>query len=115
MRVRVLLLLLSAAASVSAEEKATGKAGVNELHQLSEKLRQNAGADWTSLTEHKFADELATCTIDKEVLGHYLIQDHRFLDAFTMLLASMLVDAPTLEDRIPGAQFLGLITSKERI
>ena len=48
-----------------------------------------------------------------EVLKKYLIQDHRFLDAFVILLASTIANARTLEDRIPGCQFLALITGKE--
>ena len=47
------------------------------------------------------------------VLEKYLIQDHRFLDAFVVLLASMVASCRTLEDRIPGCQFLALITGKE--
>ena len=47
------------------------------------------------------------------VLKKYLIQDHRFLDAFVILLASMVAHARTLEDRIPGCQFLAIITGKE--
>jgi len=47
------------------------------------------------------------------VLKKYLIQDHRFLDAFVVLLASTIANARTLKDRIPGCQFLALITGKE--
>eukprot|EP00802_Teleaulax_amphioxeia_P028015 Tamp_29545.p1 GENE.Tamp_29545~~Tamp_29545.p1 ORF type:complete len:187 (+),score=37.85 Tamp_29545:169-729(+) len=46
-------------------------------------------------------------------MRYYLIQDHRFLDDFVVLLASMVAAAPTLKDRIPGCQFLALITGKE--
>lgn len=46
-------------------------------------------------------------------MRRYLIQDHRFLDAFVVLLASMVAHAPTLKDRIEGCQFLGLVTGKE--
>ena len=42
-----------------------------------------------------------------------LIQDHRFLDSFVVLLASIISKARTLEDRIPGCQFLAIITGKE--
>ena len=59
------------------------------------------------------ADELASGTLDLDVLRCYLIQDHRFLDAFVVLLSSMIAHARSLKDRIPGAQFLGLITGKE--
>ena len=48
-----------------------------------------------------------------KVLKKYLIQDHRFLDAFVILLSSTIAKCRTLEDRIPGCQFLGLITGKE--
>lgn len=47
------------------------------------------------------------------MLKKYLIQDHRFLDAFVILLASTIAKARSLEDRIPGCQFLALITGKE--
>lgn len=47
------------------------------------------------------------------VLGKYLVQDHRFLDAFVVLLASMVANARCLDDRIDGCQFLALITGKE--
>jgi len=46
-------------------------------------------------------------------LKRYLIQDHMFLDAFASLLAAMISRAPTLVDRIPGAQFLAVITGPE--
>jgi len=46
-------------------------------------------------------------------LQGYLIQDHRFLDAFVVLLASMVAHARCLEDRIFGCQFLALVTGKE--
>jgi thiaminase/transcriptional activator TenA len=42
-----------------------------------------------------------------------LVQDHRFLDSFVVLLASIVAKARSLEDRIPGCQFLALITGKE--
>jgi thiaminase (transcriptional activator TenA) len=42
-----------------------------------------------------------------------LIQDHRFIDSFVVLLASMVASCRTLEDRIPACQFLAVITGKE--
>lgn len=47
------------------------------------------------------------------MLKKYLIQDHRFIDAFVVLLASMVASCRKLEDRIPGCQFLAVITGKE--
>jgi thiaminase/transcriptional activator TenA len=80
---------------------------------LSEWLRAEAGEQWERVVSHRFTDELAAGAISGPVLRTYLIQDHRFLDDFTVLLASMIAHAPSLADRVPGAQFLGLITGKE--
>lgn len=80
---------------------------------LTEDLRAHAGAEWTSIVTDGFTDELAAGTLDRDRLKRYLSQDHLFLDAFVVLLASMIAVAPSLEDRIPGAQFLALITGKE--
>jgi thiaminase/transcriptional activator TenA len=51
--------------------------------------------------------------MDFIVLTRYLIQDFQFLDAFVILLASVIANARNLEDRIPGCQFLAVITGAE--
>ena len=76
-------------------------------------MKTAVSEQWQRLVDHKFTIELADGTIDSEVLKKYLIQDHRFLDSFVVLLASMVASCRTLEDRIPGCQFLALITGKE--
>ena len=81
--------------------------------RFTDELRALAGAKWDAVIKHKFTDELAAGTIDHCVLSRYLIQDHRFLDSFVVLLSSMVAAAPTLADRIPGCQFLALITGRE--
>ena len=68
---------------------------------------------WYAITHDPFCDELAAGTLPNATLTRYLVQDHKFLDAFVVLLASMIAHAPTLADRVPGAQFLALITGKE--
>ena len=80
---------------------------------FTEELREAAGDQWTRVINHRFTTELARGDIDRNVLKKYLIQDHRFLDAFVVLLASAIAKARSLDDRIPGCQFLGLITGKE--
>ena len=62
---------------------------------------------------HKFTTDLAAGTIDRKVLKRYLIQDYRFLDAFVVLLGSIVTHARNLDDRIPACQFLALVTSSE--
>lgn len=83
------------------------------MRRFTETLREAAGDQWNRVITHKFTTEIAAGTIDREVLKRYLIQDHRFLDAFVVLLASMISRARSLEDRIPGCQFLAIITGKE--
>lgn len=80
---------------------------------FTEELRAAAGKQWDRVINHRFTTELARGDIDRSVLKKYLIQDHRFLDAFVVLLSSAIAKARNLEDRIPGCQFLGLITGKE--
>lgn len=80
---------------------------------FTEELRAAAGNQWDRVINHRFTTELAKGDIDRDVLKKYLIQDHRFLDAFVVLLASAIAKARSLEDRIPGCQFIGLITGKE--
>ena len=46
-------------------------------------------------------------------MKNYLIQDHRFLDSFVILLASIITKLSCLNDRIAGCQFLGVITGSE--
>ena len=81
--------------------------------QFTDELRVAAGDQWDRIIQHKFTKELAAGTIDRKVLKKYLIQDHRFLDAFVVLLGSIISHARSLEDRIPACQFLALVTSKE--
>lgn len=81
--------------------------------RLTDELRKAAGDQWNRVIHHKFTKELAAGTIDRNVMKRYLIQDYRFLDAFVVLLASVIAHARTLDDRIPGCQFLALITSDE--
>lgn len=80
---------------------------------FSETLRQDALPLWNEVIHHKFTKELASNTIDRQLLKRYLIQDHRFLDSFVVMLASIIAHAQSLSDRIPACQFLALITSKE--
>lgn len=81
--------------------------------RFTDTLREATGDQWDRVINHKFTKELAAGTIDRNVLAKYLIQDYRFLDAFVILLASMVANCRCLEDRIPGCQFLAIITGSE--
>lgn len=80
---------------------------------FTETLRDEVAAEWQRITNDPFTDELAAGTLPNATLATYLIQDHRFLDSFSVLLASMIAAAPSLEDRIPGAKFLACILGEE--
>lgn len=80
---------------------------------FSDELRLAAGDQWERIISHRFTTEIADGSIDRNVLKRYLVQDHRFLDAFVVLLASMVASARCLEDRVEGCQFLALLTGKE--
>ncbi|KAG8464392.1 hypothetical protein KFE25_003455 [Diacronema lutheri] len=84
-----------------------------EAPLFSEWLRTEAGPQWERVVGHRFTRELAAGRLRNETLRSYLVQDHRFLDDFSVLLASAIAAAPTLDDRVPGAQFLALVTSTE--
>lgn len=81
--------------------------------RYTDELRRAAGDQWERVVHHRFTKQLAAGSIDPAVLRRYLIQDHRFLDSFTVLLASIIACLPTLEDRIPACQFLAIITGPE--
>ena len=100
--IRALVILLASLSTVASKEE-----------RFTDSLTSQIQETWDSVVNHRFTDELASGTLDLGVLRCYLIQDHRFIDAFVVLLSSMIAAARSLEDRIPGAQFLGLITSQE--
>ena len=93
-------------------EAATAPADTG-VSSFSEELRLAAGDQWERIISHRFTTEIAHGSIDRRVLKRYLIQDHRFLDAFIVLLASMIASARCLDDRIEGCQFLAVLTGKE--
>ncbi|GMI14776.1 hypothetical protein TrLO_g4334 [Triparma laevis f. longispina] len=80
---------------------------------FTEKLQQSNSAQWQKIVQHEFTIKLAGGTLSASSLKKYLLNDHLFLDAFIVLLSSMIANCRSLEDRIPGCQFLGLVTSAE--
>lgn len=81
--------------------------------RFTDELREGVADSWQAVIAHPFTDALADGTLDPAKMRRYLVQDHRFLDSFVVLLASAVAYAPTLADRIPGCQFLALVTGDE--
>lgn len=80
---------------------------------FSDWLKASVAKDWHRVTHHPFTDAWGKAAVPKRNLENYLIQDHRFIDRFVALLAAAVSRAPTLKDRIPGCQFLALVTGAE--
>ncbi|CAK9065736.1 unnamed protein product [Durusdinium trenchii] len=83
--------------------------------RFSETLREAARDQWNRVVHHRWTKDLAKGTLDLKIMRRYLIQDHRFLDSFVVLLASMVAHARCLEDRIFGCQFLALTSCNEHV
>ncbi|GLO72864.1 aminopyrimidine aminohydrolase [Phaeobacter inhibens] len=81
--------------------------------RATEYLKAQVETDWDAATKHAFTNALAEGSLDPEKMAGYLQQDYLFIDGFVRLLASTVVEAPTLADGVPGAQFLGLICGPE--
>jgi thiaminase/transcriptional activator TenA len=75
--------------------------------------RQRHAELWSRVTNHRLIDQLVDNTIPRRVLARYLAQDHRFLDAFVVLLASIIARARCLADRIPGCQLIASFTDRD--
>ncbi|MEO1479089.1 MAG: TenA family protein [Bacteroidota bacterium] len=83
------------------------------VSKTTELLRDEAREAWESITTDPWTVALAEGRLERAAMVRYLVQDHRFLDAFSVLLSAMLAHTKRLEDRVFGSQFLALILSKE--
>lgn len=80
---------------------------------VTDDLRASVQSDWDAATRHPFTEALVEGSLSPELMAGYLQQDYHFIDGFVRLLASAIAHAPTLEDSIPAAQFLALVTGPE--
>jgi thiaminase (transcriptional activator TenA) len=94
---------------ISYETWAVGRADAH----FTEWLRQQAEPAWSEAAEHRFTRELADGILADAVMRRYLVQDYSFLDSFVRLVASAIVKAPSLADRIPLGRFLGAVSGDE--
>ena len=80
---------------------------------FSETLRHECAEDWQAATGHRFVTELCAGTVPDRVMAAYLVQDHRFLDAFLMLLGAAIASADRFEARLRLGRFAGMISGDE--
>jgi transposase len=67
------------------------------------------------LTGGRFVNELFAGAVPDAVMASYLIQDHRFLDSFLVLLGAALASADTFAARLRFGRFIGMMSAEENI
>lgn len=81
--------------------------------RFTETLRSASQPTWTEAVEHRFVKELFAGTIPDRVMASYLIQDHRFLDSFLILLGAAMATADSFEARLTFGRFVGMVSGEE--
>jgi thiaminase (transcriptional activator TenA) len=81
--------------------------------RFTETLHAESEPGWSQAVGHRFVKELFTGAMPDPVMARYLIQDHRFLDSFLILLGAALASADTFEARLHFGRFIGMASSKE--
>jgi thiaminase (transcriptional activator TenA) len=88
--------------------------GTNVMaERFTETLRTASEPGWSQAVGHRFVNELFAGALPEVVMARYLIQDHRFLDSFLMLLGAALASADTFEARLRFGRFIGMVSSEE--
>lgn len=81
--------------------------------RFTETLRSASQPTWTEAVDHRFVKELFAGTIPDKVMAGYLIQDHRFLDSFLILLGAAIATADSFEARLHFGRFVGMVSGEE--
>jgi thiaminase (transcriptional activator TenA) len=80
---------------------------------FTETLRAASEPVWSQAVRHRFVKELFAGALPDAVMARYLVQDHRFLDSFLVLLGAALASADTFEARLRFGRFIGMVSSDE--
>lgn len=81
--------------------------------RFTELLRQASEPVWSQATGHRFVRELLAGMVPDAVMARYLVQDHRFLDAFLTLLGAAVATADSFEARLRLGRFIGMVSGEE--
>ena len=81
--------------------------------RFTETLRAASEAGWSHAVQHRFVSELFAGAVPDAVMARYLIQDHRFLDSFLVLLGAALASADTFAARLRFGRFTGMVSAEE--
>ncbi len=81
--------------------------------RFTDRLRRDTRPAWEAATGHRFVRALCDGTIGDAVMARYLVQDHRFLDSFLMLLGAAMATADTLDARLRYGRSAGVVSGEE--
>jgi thiaminase/transcriptional activator TenA len=83
------------------------------VKRFTETLRAASEPGWAHAVGHRFVKELLAGAVPDAVMAHYLIQDHRFLDSFLMLLGAAPATADTFAARLRFGRFIAMMSGEE--
>ena len=81
--------------------------------RFTDSLREASEPAWSKATGHRFVTELFDGSVPERVMASYLIQDHRFLDSFLILLGAAIATADSFEARLRFGRFAGMVSVEE--
>jgi thiaminase (transcriptional activator TenA) len=81
--------------------------------RLFDRLKDDAGRDWSDYVGHEFVRRLAAGTLPEAAFRHYLVQDFRFLVHFARAYGLAAFKAETLADIRAAAAALSAIVEVE--
>jgi thiaminase/transcriptional activator TenA len=81
--------------------------------RFTETLRAANEPGWSQAVGHRFVKELFSGAVPDAVMARYLVQDHRFLDSFLILLGAALASADTFEAKLRLGRFIGMVSAEE--
>src|SRR5712675_1587262 len=81
--------------------------------RFTEILRAASEPAWSDAVRHRFVNELFAGAVPDAVMARYLIQDHRFLDSFLILLGAALASADRFEARLHFGRLIGMVSAEE--
>ena len=81
--------------------------------RFTETMRAASEAGWSHAVQHRFVKELFAGAVPDAVMARYLIQDHRFLDSFLVLLGAALASADAFAARLRFGRFIGMVSAEE--
>src|SRR5256884_6840974 len=80
--------------------------------RFTETMRAASEAGWPHAVQHRFVNELFAGAVPDAVMARYLIQDHRFLDSFLVLLGA-LASTDAFAARLRFGRFIGMVSAEE--